>query len=101
MMKLDDYFETEPYYMMCYRMILENNTTKKEKYFLINQVIDHHLWNNDNAIRLGFQEWKTKELKNIVEALEFHEDNCNKYCKICQLEEEWSDLCEGKKPELC
>ena len=25
----------------------------------------------------------------------------NKVIKICQLEKEWSDLCEGKRPELC
>lgn len=101
MMKLDSYFETEPYYMLCYNIIMKENKPTKEKYFLINQILDHHLWRNDEAIKIGFHEWKTREINNISEALAFHEDNCITNCKICQLEKEWSDLCEGKRPELC
>ena len=101
MMKLDSYFETDSYYMKCFNIIMEENKSSKERYFLINQIIDHHLWGNDEAIRIGFHQWKTKEINNISEALEFHKDNCETHCKICQLEKEWSELCEGKRPELC
>ncbi len=101
MMKRSDYFETEPYYMNCFDVIVKSNKSIKEKHFLVNQIIDHHLWRCEEAVKIGFHLWKTKEIDNILEALAFHKDNCIIQCKVCKLEQEWREKYERKRPELC
>ena len=56
--------------------------------FMVNQLLDHFLWDLEEAVSEGFSVWKTKNLPLRLEALKFHKENCigHDNCKMCKLE---------------
>ena len=77
----------------------QNSMTK----FLVNQLLDHALWEIEEAVDDGFVEWKNNNLPLRLEALQFHRENCTGHsnCKMCKLEKQWSEFNERTRPELC
>lgn len=71
--------------------------------FMVNQLLDHFLWDLEEAIQEGFSVWKMKNLPLRLEALYFHKENCSGHnnCKMCKLEKQWSEFNERTRPELC
>lgn len=63
-----------------------------DKRFRLEQTLNVCLWEFDDAIELGFDNWKDKYLVSRSEAIEYHELNreeCKTDCKICEIEVRW------------
>tara|TARA_R110000824_G_scaffold364363_2_gene552703 strand:- start:2653 stop:2997 length:345 start_codon:yes stop_codon:yes gene_type:complete len=77
---------------VCDKMEDEN-----DKKYRLEQTVNAVLWDFDEAIQLGFAEWKSFNLVNRNNALIYHDlnkDECNGNCLLCKIGENN----EGKRP---
>ena len=77
------------------------NTERTDKMFMLSQIFDSELWNHQPAIDEGFTNWKKQNIPIRLDAFKYHDVNCEKECKICEFNKNWSNLYERKRPELC
>ena len=57
-----------------------------DKNYRLDQTIDMILWNNHNAVSVGFLEWKEKNILQRHHAIKYHSlnDECGNNCEICR-----------------
>ncbi len=82
-------------------VILGGYGSESRKKYLLNQELDNFLWDNPEAIDIGFTNWKSINLPIRLEAFLYHDDNCETQCKICKFNKNWREIYERKRPELC
>jgi len=57
---------------------------EKEKIWRLNQSFYKTLWNNDEAVRLGFSKYFKKESKHWASMLSYHAEHCPLLgCRVC------------------
>ena len=62
-----------------------------DKRFRLWQTINVVLWENNEAVDIGFRTFAKKYFNDRLDALKYHDKNCNKYCNICKIMESWND----------
>lgn len=63
-----------------------------ERNFRLNQTVDVALWELDEAIETGFQDWKSLNLIKRNDAFIYHElnkDECEYDCQVCKEAFRW------------
>ena len=76
-----------------------------EKIWRLSQTFLKTLWNNDEAVRKGFQKYFKDEVEKIKQMLEYHEKECPKHnCKVCahekNIKEKMVKMYERKRPKV-
>tara|TARA_B100000085_G_scaffold226115_1_gene211728 strand:- start:324 stop:671 length:348 start_codon:yes stop_codon:yes gene_type:complete len=96
-------FEVASWIKHRFEIVVVTNIHRSDKKYRIHQLLDTALWEVKEAVDDGFTEWKRNNLPLRLEAWKFHKENCQGHdkCKMCKLENQWSEFNERTRPELC
>ena len=72
--------------------VCEELSDNKDKLYRLEQTMDVVLWEIDEAINMGFIDWKDCHLVDRSNAIIYHElnkDECNGNCLVCKTTFRW------------
>tara|TARA_R100000995_G_scaffold82794_1_gene57257 strand:+ start:555 stop:938 length:384 start_codon:yes stop_codon:yes gene_type:complete len=69
----------------------DNIVLEKDKRFRFWQTIYAVLWENNEAVDMGFKAYTKKYFYERLEAIQYHNKNCNSYCKVCEILDRWNN----------
>jgi|5_EtaG_2_1085323.scaffolds.fasta_scaffold36567_3 hypothetical protein len=78
--------------------VCDSLSEEKDKRFRLWQSLKIVLWENNEAVEMGFRKFAKKHFNERLDALYYHDKNCNKYCEVCAKLERWNN--EGKESRI-
>ena len=78
--------------------VCDSLSEEKDKRFRLWQCLNMVLWENHEAVDIGFRPFAKKYFNERLDALHYHDKNCNEYCEVCKKLERWND--ERKKSRI-
>tara|TARA_R100001463_G_scaffold83327_1_gene137886 strand:+ start:202 stop:543 length:342 start_codon:yes stop_codon:yes gene_type:complete len=71
--------------------VCDSLSEEKDKRFRLWQSLNMVLWENQEAVDMGFRKFARKHFNERLDALHYHDKNCNKYCEICAKLKRWNN----------
>lgn len=78
--------------------VCDSLSEEKDKRFRLWQSLKIVLWENREAVDMGFRKFARHHFNERLDALHYHDKNCNKYCEVCAKLERWNN--EGKESRI-
>lgn len=78
--------------------VCDSLSEEKDKRFRLWQSLKIVLWENREAVDMGFRKFARQRFNERLDALHYHDKNCNEYCEVCAKLERWDN--EGKEPGI-
>ena len=96
-------YKVESHIKNRFLFLINSGRHEQDVRYAVNQLLNHVLWEDKDAVHMGFEKWKKENLPIKLEALDFYSENCETSCrcKMCNINKKWSEIYEGKRPELC
>ena len=78
--------------------VCDSLSEEKDKRFRLWQSLKIVLWEQREAVEMGFREFARQRFNERLDALHYHDKNCNEYCEVCAKLERWNN--EGKESRI-
>tara|TARA_R110001606_G_scaffold223511_1_gene371492 strand:+ start:40 stop:387 length:348 start_codon:yes stop_codon:yes gene_type:complete len=95
--------EVESYVKNRFAYLINSGRFEDDIRYAVHQLLNHVLWQDREAVHMGFKKWKDETLPSRLEALKFHAENCETpcRCKMCKINKNWREIYERERPPIC